>query len=47
MQMTGLQIFKYMPAGKKTEHANCKECGCATCMMFSLKLAKAQIEIDK
>jgi len=47
MQMTGLQIFKYMPAGKKTEHANCKECGCATCMMFSLKLAKAQVEINK
>lgn len=47
MKMTGLQIFKYMPAGKKTEHANCKECGCATCMMFSLKLAKEQIEIDK
>lgn len=47
MKMTGLQIFKYMPAGKKTQHANCKECGCATCMMFSLKLAKEQIEIDK
>lgn len=47
MKMTGLQIFKYMPAGKKAEHANCKECGCATCMMFSLKLAKEQIEINK
>ena len=47
MEMSGLQIFKYMPAGKKTEHANCKQCGCPTCMMFSIKLAKQQIDIDK
>ena len=47
MEMTGLQIFKYMPAAKKLEHTNCKECGCPTCMVYSLKLAKAQIEIDK
>ena len=47
MELTGLQIFKYTPAGKKEAKANCKECGCPTCMMFSLKLAKNQIEIDK
>jgi len=47
MEMTGLQIFKYMPASKKLEHTNCKECGCPTCMVYSLKLAKQQIEIDK
>ena len=47
MEMTGLQIFKYMPASKKLPHTNCKECGCPTCMIYSLKLAKQQIEIDK
>lgn len=47
MEISGLQIFKYMPAGKKTEHANCKKCGCPTCMMFSIKLAKQQIDINK
>jgi len=47
MEMTGLQIFKYMPAAKKLQHTNCKECGCPTCMVYSLRLAKAQIEIDK
>ena len=47
MEMTGLQIFKYMPAAKKLPHTNCKECGCPTCMVYSLKLAKAQIEINK
>lgn len=47
MEMTGLQIFKYLPAAKKEEHTNCKECGCPTCMAFALKLAKQNIEIDK
>ncbi len=47
MSLTGLQIFKYMPAAQKLEHTNCKECGCPTCMAYSLKLAKQQIEIDK
>ena len=47
MTMTGLQIFKYMPAAQKLEHSNCKECGCPTCMAFSLKLAKQQIELNK
>ena len=47
MEMTGLQIFKYTPAAKKLPKSNCKECGCATCMVYSLKLAKQQIDIDK
>ena len=45
--MTGLQIFKFLPAAKKEEHSNCKECGCPTCMTFALKLAKKNIEIEK
>ena len=47
MQMTGLQIFKFLPAAKKEKHSNCKECGCPTCMAFALKLAKQNIEIEK
>lgn len=47
MEMTGLQIFKYTPAAKKLSQSNCKECGCPTCMVYSLKLAKQQIDIDK
>lgn len=47
MQMTGLQIFKFLPAAKKEGHSNCKECGCPTCMAFALKLAKQNIEIEK
>lgn len=40
MALNGLQIFKYLPAAKKTEFANCKECGFPTCMAYSLKLAQ-------
>ncbi len=47
MEMTGLQIFKFLPAAKKEEHSNCKECGCPTCMAFALKLAKKNINIEK
>lgn len=47
MEMTGLQIFKYLPAAKKEENSNCKQCGCPTCMAFALKLAKQNIEIEK
>lgn len=47
MEMTGLQIFKFLPAAKKEEHSNCKECGCPTCMAFALKLAKKNIDIEK
>src|SRR5574344_1161990 len=43
-ELSGLQIFKYLPAAKKAEHTNCKECGCPTCMAFALKLAKKQLE---
>lgn len=46
-ELSGLQIFKYLPAAKKAEHTNCKECGCPTCMAFALKLAKHQTEIEK
>ncbi len=46
-ELSGLQIFKYLPAAKKAEHTNCKECGCPTCMAFGLKLAKHQVEIEK
>ncbi len=45
-ELTGLQIFKYLPGSKKAEHTNCKSCGCATCMAFALKLAKKQIDIS-
>src|SRR5574344_1088016 len=44
-EISGLQIFKYLPAAKKEEHANCKECGCPTCMAYALKLAKKQLSI--
>lgn len=44
-ELSGLQIFKYLPAAKKAEHTNCKECGCPTCMAFALKLAKGNVEI--
>ena len=45
-ELSGLQIFKYLPASKKAEHTNCKECNCPTCMAFALKLAKHQVEIE-
>ena len=35
MALNGIQIFKLTP--KK----NCKECGCPTCMAFSMKVAAA------
>ncbi len=40
MKLTGLQIFKYLPGGKKAPEANCKKCGFPTCMAFAMKLAK-------
>lgn len=39
-ELSGLQIFKYLPAAKKEENSNCKKCGCPTCMAYALKLAK-------
>lgn len=46
MELTGLQIFKYLPGGRKTENANCKQCKQPTCMAYALKLAKKQVEPD-
>lgn len=46
-ELTGMQIFKYLPAAKKAEGANCKKCGFPTCMAFALKLAKKQADIEK
>ena len=47
MELTGLQIFKYLPGAKKAEGTNCKKCGCPTCMAYALKLAKKQTDIEK
>jgi len=41
MALKGLDIFKLTP---KT---NCKDCGCLTCMAFSMKAAQNSIEISK
>lgn len=45
-ELSGLQIFKYLPAAKKLTEGNCKKCSCPTCMAFALKLAKGQAEIE-
>ena len=37
MALNGIQIFKLTP--KK----NCKECGCPTCMAFSMKVAQGAL----
>lgn len=47
MELTGLQIFKYLPGAKKLPESNCKKCGCPTCMAYALKLAKKQADIEK
>lgn len=47
MELSGLQIFKYLPAAKKAENSNCKQCDCPTCMAFALKLAKHGTELSK
>lgn len=47
MNLTGMQIFKYLPGAKKAEGTNCKKCGCPTCMAYALKLAKKQADIEK
>jgi len=41
MALKGLDIFKLTP--KK----NCKECGCPTCMAFSMKVAQGALGIEK
>lgn len=47
MNLSGMQIFKYLPGAKKAEHTNCKECGCPTCMAFAIKLAQKQVTYDR
>lgn len=42
-----MQIFKYLPAAQKAEHANCKECGYPTCMAYAIKLAQKQVGYDR
>ena len=46
MELSGLQIFKYLPAAGKAENSNCKKCGYPTCMAFALKLAKQNAKIE-
>ena len=41
MALKGLDIFKLTP---KT---NCKDCGCPTCMAFSMKVAQGAMTIDQ
>ena len=41
MALSGIQIFKMLP--KK----NCKECGCPTCMAFSMKVAQGALKIEQ
>lgn len=45
-ELSGLQVFKYLPAAKKLPEGNCKKCSFPTCMAFALKLAKNQTEIE-
>lgn len=40
MALTGIQIFKLTP---KT---NCRDCGCPTCMAFSMKAAQGKAELS-
>lgn len=46
MELTGLQIFKYLPGAKKLPESNCKKCGFPTCMAYALKLAKQQAKLE-
>lgn len=45
-ELSGLQVFKYLPASQKLPEGNCKKCGFSTCMAFALKLAKTQTDIE-
>ena len=47
MALTGLQIFKMLPGGKKEPDSNCKKCGFPTCMAFAMKLAKGDVPADE
>jgi acetyl-CoA decarbonylase/synthase complex subunit gamma len=50
MALTGLQVYKLLPASSKNPdvkaHANCKECGFPTCLAFAMKLASKQAELS-
>ncbi len=48
MPLSGLEIYKLLPAGQKPPHpkANCKECGYPTCLAFAMKLAAKQAELS-
>lgn len=46
-ELSGLQIFKYLPSAKKTKNTNCKQCGFPTCMAFALNLAKNKTDTKK
>ena len=50
MALSGLQIYKLLPAGSKDAdvkaHGNCKECGFPTCLAFAMKLAAKQAELS-
>ena len=45
-ELSGLQVFKYLPAAKKLPEGNCKKCSFPTCMAFALKLAKGETQIE-
>lgn len=45
-ELSGLQVFKYLPAAKKLPEGNCKKCGFPTCMAYALKLAKGEADIE-
>ncbi len=46
MSLGAMDIFKFLPGGKKDPNANCKKCGYPTCMMFSIKLSKDLTQCD-
>jgi len=46
-ELSGLQIFKYLPGATKKENTNCKKCGFPTCMAFALNLAKNKADVKQ
>lgn len=46
MKLGAMDIFKFLPAGKKQVEANCKKCGFPTCMMFAMKLSKNEAQME-
>ena len=47
MNLSSLEIFKYLPASTKSEHSNCKECGFKSCMEFAVNLTKNSELVNK